>query len=226
MHKSVALSLSLAIAIYCCIRQPLFVQTVQDTCRIDRPFKAMRICSSFELRCEFLFHSSCVVVDFLLFFFFHQGINDQQGTPTKDPRPRHPRPRHPRTHIYGTHAPDAHVHRKQKAPTKARAPRPPPRHPPAAPPRQHPPRHPPAAPPRHPPVKAPTSQITHQPRHPSRHPPAISHPPAKAPLKAPISHQGTHQGTHQPRHLCISVHCSFPEFFVAAQAAVRVAPSA
>jgi hypothetical protein len=34
----------------------------------------MRICSLFELRCEFLFHSSCVVVDFFLFFFFHQGI--------------------------------------------------------------------------------------------------------------------------------------------------------
>ena len=37
----------------------------------------MRICFSFELRCEFLLHSSCVVVDFLLPVFFHQGMNDQ-----------------------------------------------------------------------------------------------------------------------------------------------------
>jgi hypothetical protein len=73
---------------------------------------------------------------------------------------------------------------------------------------RHPPRHPPKPPPTPRPTQAPT-EGTPQPRH----------PPAKAPPKATTSR-------HPPRHLCISVYGALPELFVAAQAAVRVAPSA
>jgi hypothetical protein len=76
----------------------------------------MRICSSFELWCEFLLHSSCVVVDFLLFFFFfHQSRNERparhphQG-PTSDPLIHGTYVHVHGTYVHGTHVHGTHVH--------------------------------------------------------------------------------------------------------------------
>jgi hypothetical protein len=203
-----SLFLRLRSAVVVFANRPLLSNFVQGTYRICRSFEAMRICSSFELRCEFLFHSSCVVADLLLFLFFHQGMNDQQGTPTQGP---------PHVHgVHGTHGTHATAtatateitHRNHKSPTESTHQG---THPPAAPPshqgthRRHPPkhrRHPPKAPTegthrRHPP-KAPTSSTT------------ITDPPRHPPAKAPTS-QGAHQGTHQGT--CTSLYIVRPQRF-------------